>query len=76
MNERWLPVKGYENYYHISSTGRLKAIPHNAQLTLDMKTGVFYYSIKEASKFIGVKHTTLLAQLKGVNKNKTSLIIV
>lgn len=45
MKEEWRPVKGFEDYYYISSTGRLKALarpdtmPHNG--------GVLHYIRKE-----------------------------
>lgn len=38
------------------------------------KTNKIFNSIGEASKFVGIKRTTLNMQLLGINKNKTSLI--
>lgn len=52
------------------------SVPPNAKIILDNNTGVFYYSTKDASNFVGIKSTTLLAQLNGTNRNKTSLILV
>lgn len=48
----------------------------NKKIILDVNTGVFYMSIKEASILNNIKRTTLNAMLSGQNKNKTSLIYV
>lgn len=45
-----------------------------AKKVLDTTTGVIYHTVTNAAKAIGMKTTTLIAQLKGQNKNKTSLI--
>lgn len=43
---------------------------------LDTYTGVFYMTLEEASASIGIKRTTLSAQLLGQNRNKTTLIYI
>ena len=45
-----------------------------AKMVLDTQTGVYYYSVKEASAIYGIKRTTLIMMLKGKNPNKTNLI--
>ena len=54
-------------------TGELSA---RSNIILDTQTGVFYFGIKEASKSVNLKYSTLNSLLKGINKNKTSLIYV
>lgn len=29
--ERWLPIKGYEDFYHISNLGRVKSLPRKIE---------------------------------------------
>lgn len=43
-------------------------------LVLDLNTGVYYYSIKEATIFHNMHKTELSSMLTGKKKNKTSLI--
>jgi len=45
-------------------------------IVLDSETGVFYTSVRDASKYYDMKFSTLYNQLIGVNRNKTNLIIV
>lgn len=55
----------------------LKGKPSNRRrLVVDLSTGIFFESLKEASEAYCIKHTTLCMQLKGINKNKTNLIYV
>jgi hypothetical protein len=30
-NEKWVPVKGYEGFYEVSSEGRIKSVPHRVK---------------------------------------------
>jgi group I intron endonuclease len=46
---------------------------NNCKILIDLETGIFYNSVREASKLYNIKETTLIMQLKGVNKNKTNL---
>lgn len=48
----------------------------NGTILLDNSTGIFYNSIGEASYCLGIKKSTLKAQILGTNKNKTNLIKV
>ena len=43
---------------------------------LDTYTGIFYMTLEEASTSVGIKRTTLSAQLLGQNPNKTTLIYI
>jgi len=45
-----------------------------SKIVLDLNTGVFYNSGKEASFYNNFKHSTLKSMLNGYNKNTTSLI--
>lgn len=48
----------------------------NGTILLDNSTGIFYNSIGEAAYCLGIKKSTLKAQILGTNKNKTNLIKV
>jgi len=55
----------------------LKKCNKNRQyLLLDIETGVYYESIREASNFLDINNSTLKAMLSGRFKNKTNLIKV
>lgn len=43
------------------------------RVLIDISNGVFYTSVREASNIYGIKETTLIMQLSGVNKHKTNL---
>lgn len=45
----------------------------SAKKVIDISTNIIYNSVKEASIAVNIKRTTLIAQLKGINKNKTTL---
>ena len=50
-------------------------IVENRHIILCNQTGIFFYSIEDACQAFNLKYSTLSAQLKGVYKNQTSLII-
>jgi|ERR1051325_898986 hypothetical protein len=54
----------------------LGKIPQDAKITLDLQTGIFYDSGTKAAVAKGMNPRTLLAQLNGQNKNKSSIIFV
>lgn len=41
---------------------------------IDTKTNIIYDTVQDAAKSIGLKRTTLIAMLKGQNKNKTNMV--
>jgi DNA-binding NtrC family response regulator len=43
-----------------------------ARKVINTKTGEIYGTVNEAADFLGMKRTTLISQLKGINKNKTN----
>jgi hypothetical protein len=45
-----------------------------AKIVINLESGIFYESCKEASEIYGYKHSTLKSKLNGINKNNTSLI--
>lgn len=47
-----------------------------ARKVLNLETGIYYMSIREASKASGIKEGTLYAILIGKNKNRTSYVII
>ena len=49
-------------------------IHRRAKIVLDLNTGVFYYSLEEASKYSNYSEGTLYRMLSGKYPNKTSLI--
>lgn len=49
---------------------------HQAKLVLDLATGIFYETAKEASVVYGINYVTLNCYLNGRFKNKTNLIYV
>ena len=51
-----------------------KKIMTSKSVLFDPMSGVYYNSIADASRCIGIKRTTLNAMLSGQNKNKTNLI--
>ncbi len=51
-------------------------IKSKCKIVLDASNGIFYESIGDAAKSIGMKRSTLSAKLNGGNNNKTNLIIV
>lgn len=50
-------------------------IPPCSRMCLNVENGVFYDSIKDASRGLNIKYTTFRAMLFGVNKNKTYFIL-
>lgn len=66
-------------------TGRKHSIEHRkkvslhntknkAKLVLDLYTGIYYESAKEAALYNNINHSTLRAQLNGTNKENSHLI--
>jgi group I intron endonuclease len=49
---------------------------NNGILTLNIETGIYYATLKEAAESINIKQTKLRMHLKGYIKNTTSLIYV
>ena len=47
-----------------------------SKLLLDVQTGVFYYSVREASNIFKIPYSTLKKKLCGIAKNNTNLIYV
>ena len=61
---------GLNSRIYKKGLGRLKSI----KPLIDLQTGVFYNSVKEASILLGINKNTLYGYLIGTNPNKTSLI--
>jgi hypothetical protein len=66
----WLGKKGKDHNMY----GKTGGNANRKKLVLDTATGIFYDCIKDAAFAKGIKETTLSAQLRGENKNKTSII--
>ena len=50
--------------------------PENSKLVVNLETGIFYTSIKEAAEYNNINYSTLKNYLKGRCKNKTNISIV
>ena len=83
-NLEW--VSASQNIQHAWDTGLIKRAYKKPSLRLkyknctmatkpliDLKTGIFYNSVKEASTLLGINKYTLYGYLIGTNTNKTSL---
>lgn len=53
-----------------------KGLEIKGRTVLDLETGVYYYSIADASRCKGIKKSTLDMMLRGINKNRTNLILL
>jgi len=53
-----------------------KRNPSRARLVINLETGIFYNTIKEAAISTGIKTTTLWHYLHGKHKNKTMLALI
>lgn len=70
-----------ENIIHSFKNNKSKISKLNRSITskrlsktvIDISTGIFYSSLKEANKIYNLKYTTLRAMVGGQNKNKTNL---
>ena len=59
----------------MSIVGRMNRGSNNpaARKVIDVSSGVIYDTVNEAASINNLKRTTLIAMLKGQNKNKTNL---
>lgn len=74
-NIRHADRTGLRNMKNMNRLNQKKGINHpNSKLIIDLSTGVFYYSIKDACNFNKYCHTTLSLMLDGRIPNKTNLI--
>lgn len=81
-NLEWATSK--ENCIHAVQTGlsvvpkgeksHLFGIGTRSKIVLDLATGIFYNSAKEASFLLGLNHSVTRSMLNGRLRNKTSLI--
>ncbi len=72
-NLEW--ITNLENQRHSYKTGldAYSKFNHNkSKIILDTNTGIFYKSITDAAKSVGVNKTTLACWLRGVYKSKTN----
>ncbi len=69
-NLEW--VTRSQNMKHAFYIGLAK--PPNSKIVLDLSSGIFYDSAKEAAKLLGYNHSTLKSWLNGFRLNKTNLI--
>jgi hypothetical protein len=59
-------------YYH-ENTRKANSIAHS-RLVINLQTGIYYQSAREAAKIIGMKDGTLRSMLNGRVRNKTSFV--
>jgi hypothetical protein len=82
VNLEWVNAK--ENTIHSWGNGLSKntkkqreiASKTHSKIVLDMQNGIYYDSVKEASKCLGIYYPLLKNMLNGATKNKTSLCYV
>jgi len=83
INLEWATPK--ENSLHAHITGlcdemhkinSITCIKRNSKIVLNLNSGIFYDSAKEAAMCHGIKHSTLKSRLNGNNKNKSNLIYI
>ena len=58
-------IHSFKNSLQLKTTNRI---------ILNIETGVYYNSVKEASKYLEYKESTLASKLNGTRKNNTNLI--
>lgn len=63
-----------ENQKHAFKYG--KQYTHNARLVLDMQSGVFFYSIREAARSKSISYHSLSDRLTGKCENNSYLILI
>jgi hypothetical protein len=64
-----------ENMQHAYKNGLMKGFYDYAyKPVLDTANGIFYESVKEASRSVKMNYSTLRSMLQGYRKNKTNLI--
>jgi hypothetical protein len=74
-NLEWVTQK--QNVKHSWGLGLSEKIREsNSKIVLDVKTGVFYNSAKEASIYSNFAYSTIRSMLNGGLKNNTSLVYV
>lgn len=56
-----------------ASFGKTGALASRSKIVIDMQTGIFYESAKEAARILNYQHSTLKSYLNGRLKNKTNL---
>ena len=75
-NYWWGKTLSEEHKEKIRNSNKGKMIGKNhpaSKLTLDLMTGIFYESLKEASESLDIKYSTLKSMMQGINKNRTNL---
>ena len=81
-NLEWVSAK--QNTIHSWKIGlsinteyqRIKSSEIHSKIVLDLNTGIFYDSVKQASKILDIYYPLLKNMLNGATKNKTSLCYV
>jgi hypothetical protein len=87
--ETWKNIKG--DRYQMSNLGNIRALKKSrnlseqqrkgiserrAKLVLNLATGIYYDSVKEAANAANLLYPTLCSCLNGANPNKTNFIFV
>jgi hypothetical protein len=70
-NLEWMTKS--ENAKHAWDNGLQKRVRNNGKLVIDLETGIFYNSGKEAAKAKGMNYDLLKHRLRGRTINNTSL---
>lgn len=64
-----------ESWKHITNGVKTEPINRKDEVVLNIETGVFYNSIREAAASINYNYSNMVAALRGIIRNRTSFII-
>jgi len=69
MTEIWKPVEGFEGYYEVSNTGKVRSVPREIQLKGSRQGEKRVYKGKEMQPLMSQGHLNIHLQKCGERKN-------
>lgn len=76
MDEIWKPVEGFEGYYEVSNTGKVRSMPRTIQLHGAREGQVRTYAGKELKLIHTTDHMMVHLQRGGVRVSKSVGLLV
>ncbi len=67
---------GFKKHRNLSEQQKKCLRERRSKLVLNLVTGIYYDSVKDASEATGLPYPTLCSCLNGTNPNKTNFIMV